>query len=74
MKYTKIKMRLQRNVRHARYQMSEIDAELTVQLEPSDDLAAVYEEIYDDLSIIVEAGIEEEERRFDLIKRGGNLK
>jgi len=54
MKYKEITISLKRDIRLARYNVSQCQAELTVQLEEGDTLGDIYKEVHEDVMIIVD--------------------
>lgn len=62
-KYKTIRVGLKRDVRHARYNVSQCWTELTADVDP-DDLENSYKEVYDDVVYIVEEMVEEEKKNY----------
>jgi ribosomal protein S9 len=59
-----IRIGIKRNIRLARYNVSECEAELTAHLDEEDDLEEAYKELLDDVDYIVEDMKELERKRY----------
>ena len=64
MRVTQLTIGIKRDVRHAPYNVSQCQYALTAKLAPEDNLADVWKEIYDDVIIMVEDGVENEKEKY----------